>query len=104
MGAFYDRLLEYKEYGVADHYKQAIDGKTVLDVKFQKAARGDDPASGIFIEDLLIVAYAKLHEYQYKFPCRENAIALTNIEEAVMWLEARTADRSRRGVEGKDEA
>jgi hypothetical protein len=35
-----------------------------------------------------------------KFACRENAIALTKLEEALMWLDKRTADREAREVEG----
>ena len=38
------------------------------------------------------------------FACRENALALTKVEEALHWLNHRTADRQRRGVEGKNEA
>lgn len=34
------------------------------------------------------------------FPCRENALTITKIEEALHWQEARTKDRQKRGVEG----
>lgn len=34
------------------------------------------------------------------FACRENAMALTHLEEALMWLQKRTLDRVKRGVEG----
>jgi len=36
-----------------------------------------------------------------KFKCRENSIAITKLEEALMWLEKRTANRIERGVEGE---
>jgi len=35
------------------------------------------------------------------FRCRENAIALTHLEEALMWLQKRTRERMARNVEGK---
>lgn len=35
--------------------------------------------------------------------CRENAITITKLEEAIHWQEARTRDRQRRQVEGKNE-
>ncbi|AQN32530.1 hypothetical protein BCP12_118 [Bacillus phage BCP12] len=35
-----------------------------------------------------------------KFACRENAMAITKLEEALMWLNKRTTDRRNRGVEG----
>jgi hypothetical protein len=38
-----------------------------------------------------------------KFPCRENAISITKLEEALMWQEKRTMDRIKRNVEGKNE-
>lgn len=38
--------------------------------------------------------------YPGRFRCRENALAITKIEEALHWLHHRTADREGRGVEG----
>jgi hypothetical protein len=35
-----------------------------------------------------------------KFRCRENAVALTHLGGALMWLQKRTRDRLARGVEG----
>ena len=35
-----------------------------------------------------------------QYACRENACALTHLEEAMMWLQKRTRDRMARGVEG----
>jgi hypothetical protein len=37
------------------------------------------------------------------YACRENAIALTHIEEALMWLQRRTVARIKRGVEGTNQ-
>ena len=34
-----------------------------------------------------------------KFKCRENSLAITKLEEALMWLEKRTQDRVARNVE-----
>ena len=41
-----------------------------------------------------------IQELNNKFPCRENAMAITKLDEALMWLEARTKNRITRGVEG----
>lgn len=35
-----------------------------------------------------------------ELPCRENSLAITKIEEAMLWLKARQADRIERGVQG----
>ena len=51
-------------------------------------------------EELLSILIDRLQKMQEKVPCRENAISLTNLEQALMWLEKRTKDRQKRGVEG----
>jgi hypothetical protein len=35
-----------------------------------------------------------------RLPSRENSIAITKLEEALLWLNKRTANRKARGVEG----
>jgi len=52
-------------------------------------------------EDVLAVLINRMHYLQSKFPCRENAIVITKLEESLMWLNKRTNDRVKRGVEGK---
>jgi hypothetical protein len=52
-------------------------------------------------EDLLAVLIDRLNYLNAKFPCRENSSAITHIETALFWLNKRTADRVKRGVEGK---
>jgi hypothetical protein len=54
-------------------------------------------------EELLEVLINRMEYLQAKFPCRENAIAITKMQESLMWLEKRTADRLKRNVEGKHE-
>lgn len=52
-------------------------------------------------EEVLRVLIDRLNFLQNRFPCRENAIATTHIETALLWLEQRTKNRKERGVEGK---
>lgn len=52
-------------------------------------------------EEVLAVLLDRLNTLNKKFPCRENALAITKCEEALMWLNRRTANRVARGVEGK---
>lgn len=54
-------------------------------------------------EELLEVLLDRLNFLQAKFPCRENALAITNAEQALMWLNRRTQNRVRRGVEGTNQ-
>lgn len=52
-------------------------------------------------EEVLRVLIDRLQYLNGKFPCRENAIVITKLEESLMWLNKRTADRLARSVEGK---
>jgi len=60
-------------------------------------------ADGTTNEEVLKVLINRIKYLQAKFACRENAIVLTKLEESLMWLEKRTADRKARGVEGRNE-
>ncbi len=57
--------------------------------------------NGTTLEEMLRVTIARLQTLNSKFPCRENSIVLTKLQESLMWLNARTADRVARGVEGQ---
>ncbi len=76
-------------------------GRALASIKFQKGAMKDGGFNGISDEALLAIIIDRLRCFQSgPFSCRENALALTKLEEAMHWLNARTADRMARGVEG----
>ena len=52
-------------------------------------------------EEMLEVLIDRMNYLQGKFPCRENAIVITKLQESLMWLEKRTSERKKRNVEGK---
>ena len=57
--------------------------------------------NGAFVEGVIAAALGRLQYYQdTKFRCRENALAITKLEEALHWCQHRTADREARAVEG----
>lgn len=57
--------------------------------------------NGAFVEGVIAAALDRLQYYQAsKFRCRENALAITKLEEALHWLDHRTRDREARSVEG----
>jgi hypothetical protein len=57
--------------------------------------------SGCFVETVIAAAIDRLEYYQAsKFACRENALAITKLQEALHWCQHRTASREKRGVEG----
>jgi len=57
--------------------------------------------NGAFVEGVIAAALDRLEYYNStEFRCRENSLAITKLEEALHWLQHRTADREARGVEG----
>jgi hypothetical protein len=60
--------------------------------------------NGAFVEGVIEAARQRIEFYQKanggKFACRENACAITKLEEALHWLNARTQSREKRAVEG----
>jgi hypothetical protein len=56
-------------------------------------------ADGTTNEEVLLVLIDRLRFLGEKLPSRENSIAVTKLEEALLWLEKRTRDRQARGVE-----
>jgi hypothetical protein len=73
-----------------------------LQVAWQNGTMKQHGVNGSLVEDLLEAVRARLQFYQdSKFACRENALALTHVEEALHWMDHRTADRGVRGVEGE---
>jgi hypothetical protein len=74
-------------------------------VRFQQGAMGEVGFNGVSDEALMAIVIDRLRGFQSgPFSCRENALALTKMEEALHWLNARTRDRMERGVEGKSVA
>jgi len=59
-------------------------------------------SDGTTTEEVIEVAIDRMKFLQAAFPCRENAIAITKLEESLMWLNKRTSDRMKRKVEGKN--
>ncbi len=57
--------------------------------------------NGVTHEALLAILCDRLRGFQKgPYACKANACALTHLEEALHWLQQRTIERMRRGVEG----
>ena len=74
-------------------------------IQFQCGPRKDpDARKGVCSADLLEIVRDQLREFQAgTCSCRENACALTHIEEALMWLTRRAEDRAERDVLGREQ-
>lgn len=60
--------------------------------------------NGCQVDTLISAAKLILEGLNKTFPCRENAIAITKLDEALLWLMKRKSDREARGVEGTSQA
>lgn len=59
--------------------------------------------NGTTNEEVIAMLIDRMQYLQAKFPCKENACCITHLEEGLMWLEKRTRDRQKRGVEGTNQ-
>ena len=76
----------------------------LMSLSFQNGPIKEVGVNGITHEVLLAVLIDRMRSFQDgDYACRENAIALTKLEEALMWLNKRTQGREARGVEGTHE-
>lgn len=76
-----------------------------MEIHWQNGPLGRDAdrkkPNGAFVETVIAAVKQRIEYYQASgFACRENAIAITKLEEALMWLNKRTQDREARKVEG----
>jgi hypothetical protein len=56
--------------------------------------------NGCQVDTVIEAAKMILEGLNKNFPCRESALAITKLDEALMWLRERTRNREKRGVEG----
>lgn len=100
--------IEAKHYN--DENGNPAGGKTIgigIEILWQNGPLGrpedgtrKEP-NGAFVESVIQAALDRLEYYQgSKFKCRENALAITKLEEALHWLESRTQKREAQKVEG----
>jgi hypothetical protein len=78
-------------------------GAQTQELRFQLGPVKESGINGIQNEQVIAALVNRLQVLNTKFPCRENSLAITKLEEAMFWLEKRTADRERRGVEGHNQ-
>lgn len=89
----------YHDYDIVDPRGPEV---ALACIEFQKGPRKDPNARhGVLDSDLLEIVRDRLKAFQDgPYACRENACALTHIEEALMWMNRRVEDRIERQVLG----
>jgi hypothetical protein len=93
--------------------QEAMDGSSAIvndaagyiHIKFQCGPVQEHGVNGTSIENVIDLLVARLEGFNNgPFRCRENSLAITHLQEAQNWLERRTRDRVKRGVEGVNAA
>ena len=76
-------------------------GKVLANVDFQEGPIKEVGVNGIHNEDLIAMVIARLEGFQNsEYRCRDNQVAITHLETALLWLRKRTMGREKRNVEG----
>ncbi len=94
--------------GASHHYRVSVTGNpnftSETDVYFQNGPIAEAGVNGLTQEALIAICVDRLQSFQKgPYACRENALALTHLEDAQHWLQHRTRARLSRGVEGTHE-
>lgn len=89
---------------VEGHHYQVQAGTYNVDLEFQNGPVQEHGVNGLTNEALLATLIHRTKYLDNKFGCDENKRAIQHMEEALVNLEARTARRIARGVEGKEVA
>lgn len=82
----------------------SIEDGTGLEIKFCKGSTADSTVprqEGVFVESILMMAKTHLESVNVgELSTRETAVAITKLDEALMWLNKRAEDRKLREVQG----
>ena len=99
------QVLDEPDNGGANHVYQIVTPEEDIVIAFQNGPRNVEGSTcGVIDSDLLEIVRDRLKSFQEgPFATRENACALTHIEEALMWLNRRVEDRIERNVLGTNE-
>jgi hypothetical protein len=89
-------------YGTKHHFRVISDDeKTLCEINYQEGPVKEQGVNGVQDDHLLLIVRERLlYLNKSKWANRESAMALTKVEEAIMWLNKRTANRTMLKKEG----
>lgn len=99
---YHERDFQFNAPHLFEVCSSTTEGTNILgSVHFQEGAIKDVGINGVCNEDLIAMVICRLEHFQKsEFSSRDNAMAITKLEEAMLWLRKRTIGRENRGVEG----
>lgn len=81
--------------------RQPEGSEVLAEIHFQEGPIKEAGVNGVCNEDLIAMVICRLEHFnKSEFSSRDNATAITKLEEALLWLRKRTIGRENRGVEG----
>lgn len=83
-----------------DHFIEINDGDNAITFKIQNGPIRENGLNGCQVDTIILTAKKIIEGLNAKFPCRENSLVITKLDEALMWLDARTKRRLTEGIEG----
>jgi hypothetical protein len=100
-------ITEGHKYELSNFENKNEQGQTLQFIQKEPKGKGQVQdlvtiLDGTTNEEVIEVLIDRMNYLQSKFHCRENAIAITKLDEALLWLNKRTSDRIKRNVEGKE--
>lgn len=103
----YHEDVEQMKYNAPHHFTVQKAGGIPGDerflgvINFQEGPIKECGVNGACNEDVVAMVICRLEHFQKsEFACRENSLAITKLEESLLWLRKRTMGRENRGVEG----
>ncbi len=102
IGGFPVKRVVWKQ--PADNFIEINDEHNAITFKIQNGPIKENGINGCQVDTMIETAVTIIKGLNKSFPCRENSIAITKLEESLMWLEIRQKDREARGVEGHNKA
>ena len=90
------------KFNAPHHFNvETVDGTPLQSVNFQEGPIKECGINGVCNEDLIAMVICRLEHFQSSpYSCRDNALAITKLEEALLWLRKRTLGRENKGIEG----
>ena len=82
------------------HFIYTRNDKNSLSFTIQNGPIKENGVNGCQVDTVIETAKVIIEGLNKKFPCRENAMIITKLDEALLWSMKRKLDREKRGIEG----
>jgi hypothetical protein len=86
-----------------NHFIYVRNDKNSISFTIQNGPIKENGVNGCQVDTVIEAAKLIIEGLNKQFPCRENAMVLTKLDEALLWLCKRKSDREKRGVEGTND-